>query len=146
MVLWAALYLGWSAPHIGRVSIALHRPAADRQRLAGLKQSCVHGHLDRCSPGLPEIWPPYCSHFPVCMSFIRSTRRVNFLNTAQGLSPALTSAQTGHSSKQSLTWPYCMQDGAAVFQASFQALKESSTVHRACPFRELTFNGRQVGA
>lgn len=36
------------------------------------------------------------------------------------------------------------QDGAAVFQASFQALKESSTVHKACPFRELAFNGRQV--
>ena len=33
-----------------------------------------------------------------------------------------------------------------MFQASFQALKESSTVHRACPFRELAFNGRQVGA
>jgi hypothetical protein len=31
-----------------------------------------------------------------------------------------------------------------VFQASFQALKESSTVHKACPFRELAFNGRQV--
>ena len=36
------------------------------------------------------------------------------------------------------------QEGAAVFQASFQALKESSTVHKACPFRELAFNGRQV--
>ncbi len=39
-----------------------------------------------------------------------------------------------------------LQDGAAVFQASFQALKESSTVHKGCPFRELTFNGRQVSA
>ena len=37
------------------------------------------------------------------------------------------------------------QDGAAVFQASFQALKEASSVHKACPFRELAFNGRQVG-
>lgn len=43
-------------------------------------------------------------------------------------------------------WHGCLQGGAAVFQASFQALKESSTVHRACPFRELAFNGRQVGA
>lgn len=32
-----------------------------------------------------------------------------------------------------------------MFQASFQALKETSSVHKACPFRELTFNGRQVG-
>jgi hypothetical protein len=37
-----------------------------------------------------------------------------------------------------------VQDGAAVFQASFQALKESSTVHKACPFWELAFSGRQV--
>ena len=33
-----------------------------------------------------------------------------------------------------------------MFQASFQALKEASSVHKACPFRELAFNGRQVGA
>ena len=32
-----------------------------------------------------------------------------------------------------------------MFQASFQALKEASSVHKACPFRELAFNGRQVG-
>ena len=33
-----------------------------------------------------------------------------------------------------------------MFQASFQALKEASSVHKACPFRELAFNGRQVGS
>ena len=31
-----------------------------------------------------------------------------------------------------------------MFQASFQALKETSSLHKACPFRELAFNGRQV--
>lgn len=37
-----------------------------------------------------------------------------------------------------------LQDGCAVFQALFQGIKESASFHKACPYRELSFVGRQV--
>jgi hypothetical protein len=36
------------------------------------------------------------------------------------------------------------QDGTAVFQATFQGIKETTSFHRGCPFRELSFFGRQA--
>ena len=33
-----------------------------------------------------------------------------------------------------------------MFQALFQGIKESASFHKACPYRELSFVGRQVRA
>lgn len=71
---------------------------------------------------------------------------------SEGMSPCICSTDRSWvgpgqgclTASQVVTHLSTAQEGAAVFQASFQALKESSTVHKACPFRELAFNGRQV--
>ena len=37
-----------------------------------------------------------------------------------------------------------LQDGCAVFQAFFQGIKETSSFQKACPYRDLSFIGRQA--
>ena len=36
------------------------------------------------------------------------------------------------------------QDGTAIFQATFQGIRETTSFHKDCPFRELSFFGRQA--